>query len=140
LNSSFAYLANLRNFAKAAERDLPKKSRLDLPTEPGSPAVIDGVQITLKDLGKAYKAIIKDLTSDLTALSHGFPTVVDLTEMAAADFNCAATQAQGWTPFPNRWNALWTHLGSLEGAGGHHCLLSPRSPLGPSYMFLIWVR
>ena len=127
MNSSFAYVANLENLAKSAERDLPKKSRLDLPATADSPAVIDGVGISLNDLGKAYKATIKDLTSDLTALSHGIKTPFNLRKMAASDVDSTETQAKGWSPFPDLSNDLWVHLGTLEGASGHHYLLSPTS-------------
>ena len=117
LNTAFAFVANLRNLAKAAEKEIEGKARIELLGD--TTLRVDGIQVTLKNLTKAYKHLVKNIRTAVQALTFNQGYSVNLTALAKADVQSPTTRALGWSAFPDQSGPLTDYMATLTGKSEH---------------------
>ena len=99
MNSSFAFVANLRHLAKKAEKEAVPKARLEFLDGTKDAMTIDGVTVTTAQLAIIYKSFIKELVKSMQGLTLNANCPVNLDALAKKER--VSNSEMGWTPLPN---------------------------------------
>jgi len=124
MNSSFAFVANLRHLARKAEREAAPKSRLEFLDGTKDAMMIDGVVITTAQLAAIYKSLIKELMVGLKGLTLNANCPINLDALAKTEQ--VTNSEMNWSPLPNLSTSVSGAMFDRKGTGesSPHSLLS----------------